>query len=80
MCNSLFTFYSQKYKVVCQVHHFVQNCTDSSKLSQTTETLALRSVKKIKGRHEQSVICEMGFSNTQVPLRMFHQEESINYT
>lgn len=35
--GSLFTFYSQKYKVVCQEHHFVQNCTDSSKLSQTKE-------------------------------------------
>ena len=41
-CNGLFTFYSQKYKVVCQVHHFVQNCTDSSKLSQTTENLAFK--------------------------------------
>lgn len=35
--DGLFTFYSQKYKVVCQEHHFVQNCTDSSKLSQTRE-------------------------------------------
>ena len=60
MCNSLFTFYSQKYKVVCQVHHFVQNCTDSSELSQTTENVALISDKKINGGHEQPVICEMG--------------------
>lgn len=53
-----FTFYSQKYKVVCQEHHFVQNCTDSSKLSQTWEPSSCD--KKITGRRDRSVICETG--------------------
>lgn len=57
--GGLFTFYSQKYKVVCQEHHFVQNCTDSSKLRQKNDR-AVRSDKKINGRCERSVICETG--------------------
>lgn len=46
--GGLFTFYSQKYKVVCQEHHFVQNCTDTSKLShRQRKDGAVRSEKKL---------------------------------
>lgn len=63
LCYSFITFYSQKYKVECQVHHFIQNCTDFSKLSQTTE-ISFR-VKKRKMKHlwyvKQALVINWGY-------------------
>lgn len=58
--KGLFTFYSQKYKEVCQVHHFVQKLhrlfkTHTTQSYCTTEISAGNSHTKVKGQRGAKV-------------------------